>query len=152
MMLVPCNAQAEAQVQATRSRDCPVFCEGRGRVKLTTAILTKARMGRDDSDEGISFRQEIEELGLIRNPKFQGLEARMLDLYPYSLFSSYKVSRIVSLGDVSISVRGRRTYPVVQEWIEGIKISSLQTSAGGNIKCINTCTCTSAAYELLHNI
>ena len=68
-MLVPCNAQAEAQVQATRSRDCPVFCEGRGRVKLTTAILTKARMGRDDSDEGISFRQEIEELGLIRNPK-----------------------------------------------------------------------------------
>ena len=50
----------------------------------------------------------------------------MLDLYPYSLFSFYKVSRIVSLGDVSISEREPRTYPVAQVWIEGIKISSLK--------------------------
>ena len=53
----------------------------------------KSADGRDDSDEGISFRQEIEELGLIRNPKFQGLEARMLDLYPYSLLGSEHLIR-----------------------------------------------------------
>ena len=132
-MLVPCNAQAEAQVQATRSRDCPVFCEGRGRVKLTTAILTKARMGRDVSDEGISFRQEIEELGLIRNPKFKvSRDARFISLFLAQKRASYKVSRIVSIGDVSISVRELRTYVSCGTRMdrgEGIKISSLQTPA-----------------------
>ena len=66
-MLVPCNAQAEAQVQATRSRDCPVFWES----EIDYRNFDKSEDGRDDSDEGISFRQEIEELGLIRNPKFK---------------------------------------------------------------------------------
>ena len=68
-----------------------------------------------------SFRQEIEELGRIRNPKFKvkGGTRGCSIYYPYSLFSSYKVSRIVSLGDVSISERERRTYPVAQVWIGG---------------------------------
>ena len=104
-----------------------------------------------------SFRQEIEELGLIRNPKFK-VSRRGRSIYiliPCSRAgerASYKVSCIVSLGDVSISVREPRTYPVVHEWIEGIKISSFLNSAGVNVKDINTCTSTTAAYALLHNI